>query len=292
MFSGSIVALVTPMFGDGKIDYQSLDRLLELHLAAGTDGLVILGSTGEGITITPEEKLSIISKTIKFIDQRIPVIVGVGNSSTQSTIDAAQQVADLAPDGLLVICPYYNRPTQEGLYLHFAALAKSVSVPIIMYNHPGRTGVDMLPETVARLAQLNNIVGLKEAVTTSERFHQLRKVCPADFLLFSGDDMTCLAFIKAGANGVISVAANIVPEQMQVMCQAALKDDFVLAQSVHLQLLPLFDALNVESNPIPLKWAMAEKNYIANSLRLPLTPLSSAGQSVVAAALKNLKGIL
>jgi 4-hydroxy-tetrahydrodipicolinate synthase len=284
MFFGSIVALVTPMHLSGDIDYEALERLLDFHLQQGTDGIVLLGSTGEGSTVSQQEKLTIVRKVLAYIDGRIPVIVGVGTNSTATTVEYAQEICSLQPDGLLVICPYYNRPTQEGIFLHFSELNKAVSTPIIAYNHPGRTGVDLQPTTVARLAQLNNIVGLKEAVTLETRFYQLRELCPPEFLLLSGDDLTCLEFIAAGGNGVISVAANIVPNQMQLMCQAALNDDMATAKKIHAQLATLFDALNLESNPIPLKWAMAQSGLIQNALRLPLTPLSQPYHETLQAA--------
>ena len=275
MFTGSIAALITPMQHNGSIDYDALERLLALHLAQGTQGLVLLGSTGEGSTVTHTEKLAIVRASINFLKGRIPVVVGVGSNSTAITIEYAQEVAALKPDGLLTICPYYNRPTQEGL-----------SLPIIAYNHPGRTGVDLLPQTAARIAQLNSIVGLKEAVTKKERFIQLRELCPADFLLFSGDDETCLDFIASGGQGVISVAANIVPGLMQEMVGAALRQDFATAENIHQRLSPLFAALNLESNPIPLKWAMAHAGYSNDVLRLPLTPLSKEHHSTMVAALE------
>jgi 4-hydroxy-tetrahydrodipicolinate synthase len=274
MFSGSLVALVTPMSDDGLVDYQALERLLEFHLAAGTNGIVLCGSTGEGSVLSIAEKCAIIDKTNQVINQRIPVIVGVGSNSTQTTIEQAQQIVDCGVDALLVICPYYNRPTQEGLRLHFSALAENVTTPIIVYNHPGRTGVDILPETLAQLAVLPNIIGYKEAVTDATRFAELQHACGKELLLFSGDDPTCISFIQAGGHGVISVAANVVPEQMQMIASAALKGNYDLANDLQTQLIPLYDALSIESNPIPAKWMVAEMGLMPTGIRLPLTPLS------------------
>lgn len=278
MFKGSLVALVTPMTKDGEVDYQAVDCLLNLHLQAGTDGLVLLGSTGEGSGLTTQEREQFVCYCLDFIQGRLPIIVGVGSNSTQMSIDAALAVANQGVAGLLVICPYYNRPTQEGIYQHFKALNDAVDCPIILYNHPGRTGSDMLPATVARLATLKNIVGLKEAVTDASRFIALQPLVNQEFALYSGDDETCLEFIKCGASGVISVVANIIPARMHEMVTKALSNEDEAAEALLQENMPLIEATNFESNPIPVKWALARMQLTADGIRLPLTRLTDSNQ--------------
>ena len=287
MFTGSCVALVTPMLDDNNIDYQAVERLLEWHLAAGTDAIVVLGSTGEGAAVVGAERDAYLRFVVDFIDARLPIIAGTATNITQSTIELAQRTCDLGVSGLLMVTPYYNRPTQEGLYQHFSRIAEQVTLPIILYNVPGRTGCDMLPETVIRLTKSAPIIGLKEAVPQISRVSEIRAACGEQFLLYSGDDPTCLDFMLAGGNGVISISANIVPEQMQAMCEAALKGNHDLARSIQQQLMPVHNAMGIESNPIPVKWAVARKGYIENVLRLPLTPLSAAAQVKVEQVLKQ-----
>jgi 4-hydroxy-tetrahydrodipicolinate synthase len=226
-----------------------------------------------------------VATVVAYINGRIPVIVGVGGNATATTITAAQQLEILGVDGFLIICPYYNKPTQEGIYQHFIQLADAVSTPIIMYNHPGRTGVDMLPETVARLASHDNIVALKEAVVDAARFAALATISNDKFVLYSGDDASCLQLLAAGGKGLISVAANIIPAQMCAMVQAAIDDNIVLANDLQQALKPIFTVLNIESNPIPLKWALAQMGYIENVLCLPLTSLTKANETAVAETL-------
>ena len=288
MFGNTMVALVTPMLQSGEIDYPALHRLLDFHLAAKTKGLVILGSTGEGWSVDDATRLKIVATIIEHVENKMQIIVGVGTNCTATTIIAAQQLETLAIDGFLTICPYYNKPTQEGIYQHFNQLANVVTKPIILYNHPGRTGVDMLPETAARLAGHSNIVGLKEAVIDTERFMALAKIANDHFTLYSGDDASCLQLIKMGGKGVISVAANIIPAKMQMMVQAAIDDDFPTVNKLHTSLLPLFNVLNIESNPIPLKWALAQMGYIGDKLCLPLTSLTKKNQSAIAEVLCNI----
>jgi 4-hydroxy-tetrahydrodipicolinate synthase len=278
MWQGSLVALVTPMYEDGGLDYQALDRLLEFHLAQGTDGLVILGSTGEGSALTLDERLQFTQHVVETIDGRLPVIVGVGSNSTRMSIEAAQQMAELGVDGLLMICPYYNKPTQEGIYQHFKVINDAVNCPIILYNHPGRTGSDMLPETVARLAACKNVIGLKEAVVDAKRFAALSQLVSADFALYSGDDASCVELFKAGAKGVISVVANIIPENMQAIAMAASKQDWDLANNLLQANLALIDAMSLETNPIPVKWALAAMQFMEAGIRLPLTMLTESHQ--------------
>jgi 4-hydroxy-tetrahydrodipicolinate synthase len=287
MFSGSLVALITPMLDSGELDFQALERLIDLHLKAGSDGLVILGSTGEGSALAWDERVAFVRYTLNKVDKRIPVIVGVGTSSTQMTIEQAQKMADLGVDGLLVICPYYNKPTQEGIYQHFALLNEQVNCPVILYNHPGRTGSDMEPEMVARLAVLPNIVGIKEAKVDAERFKALQALAGDSFELYSGNDDTCLDLFQHGASGVISVVANIIPEKMQVLSAAALKGDWEQAQNLLTEYLPLMQAMNIESNPIPVKWAVAKLNQQEKGIRLPLTLLTPAGQIKLEKCLAN-----
>lgn len=278
MWQGSLVALVTPMLADESVDYPSLDKLLELHLTAGTDGLVILGSTGEGSMLTVDERLQFTRHVVEAIDGRMPVIVGVGTNSTKQSVTAALQMAELGVDGLLMIAPYYNCPTQEGVYQHFKTIAENVSAPIILYNHPGRTGTDILPETVARLASLNNIVGLKEAVVDKQRFVALQALVADDFALYSGDDESFVEFFKHGATGVISVVANIIPEAIQAIAMAALREDWDLAEDLLVQHMPLIGAMNFECNPIPVKYACHLMGFCEESIRLPLLSPSTPVQ--------------
>lgn len=287
MFTGSCVALVTPMLDDTHIDYHAVKRLLEWHLAAGTDAIVILGSTGEGSAVTDAERDEYIRFVVDFIDDRIPVIAGAATNVTKSTIDLVQRTCDLGVSGLLIVTPYYNRPTQEGLYQHYARVAEHASKPIILYNVPGRTGCDLLPETVIRLTKTVPIIGLKEAVPQISRVSEIRAACGNQFLLYSGDDPTCLDFMLAGGNGVISVSANVAPEQMQALCEAALHGNHDLARNLQQYLMPVHLAMGVESNPIPVKWAVTRKGYIENVLRLPLTPLSTGGQVKVEQAMQQ-----
>lgn len=285
MFGNTMVALVTPMLPDGDIDYPALQRLLDLHLHAGTGGLVILGSTGEGWAIDSVTKIKMVRMIVDYVAKRIPVIVGVGTNSTVTTIAAAKALAGIGIDGILTICPYYNKPTQAGVYQHFSQLGNAVDLPIIIYNHPGRTGFDLQPETVVRLAEHANIIGLKEAVIDQVRFDELASIAPKNFVLYSGDDLSSVEFIAAGAKGIISVAANIIPTQMEAMVKAALQGEQAIAQDLRQRLLPLLTALNIEPNPIPLKWALAEMGYIKNILCSPLLPLSVANEGVVRQAL-------
>ena len=287
MFGNTMVALVTPMLPDGNIDYLALQRLLDLHLHASTEGLVILGSTGEGWAIDTIARKQMIDTVVEYVAGRMPIIVGVGTNSTATTITAAKVLEGTGIDGILTICPYYNKPTQEGVYQHFTQLADAVNLPIIIYNHPGRTGFDLQPSTAARLAKHANIVGLKEAVVDNNRFQDLAAIAAEDFLLYSGDDSSCIGFIAAGAQGVISVAANVVPKQMCTMVQAALQGERTIVQDLQQQLLPLLTALNIESNPIPLKWALAQMGYIKNILCPPLMPLTIANERIVKDALHN-----
>lgn len=279
--NGCLVALATPMTVEGQVDYTALTHLIEYHIAAKTDGIVLCGSTGEGATLDFLERKAIVEHAIDVNAGRLPLIAAVGTNSTATSITQAKELSRLAIQGLLMICPYYNRPTQLGLIQHFTAIANANVAPIILYNHPGRTGVDLLPETVAALAKINGIIGLKEAVTDTTRFVALRQHTPVDFLLYSGDDATCSEFIRHGAQGVISVAANVVPDKMRHLIHAVLEGDHKTADKLQEYLMPLFNALGLESNPIPLKYTMSIMGLADNNLRLPLTQLSERHQKTV-----------
>ncbi len=287
MFSGSSVALVTPMTADGAVDFPCLERLVDLHVAEGTDFLVIAGTTGESATLTRAEHIEVIRVAAQRAAGRIPVVAGTGSNSTAQTIDLSRAVAGFPIDGYLIVTPYYNKPTQEGLCQHYLAIADALDRPVILYNVPGRTGVDMLPETVARVSSHLGIVGIKEATGDLNRLPALRAGCGEDFLLLSGDDATCREFLLQGGQGVISVTANVAPALMADMCEAALEGDVVLAGELDARLADLHRDLFIESNPIPVKWALERLGLIPGGLRLPLTPLTPGARPVVEAALRR-----
>jgi 4-hydroxy-tetrahydrodipicolinate synthase len=275
MFSGSLVAIVTPMTPDGAIDLAAWDRLLDFHLSNGTAGIVVGGTTGESATLTDAELRELLVRARRRVQGRVPVIAGAGTSSTATTIERARWLGELGADALLVVTPAYNKPTQEGLFQHFSAVAAASAVPILLYNVPGRTAVDMLPPTVARLSQLPRVVGLKEAVADVGRIAELRAACRPGFELLSGDDPTARAAIGAGAVGVISVTANVAPLQMSQMIAAARAGDMVRAAALDSALAGLHETLFLEANPIPVKWLLATMGLIGPGIRLPLTPLSA-----------------
>jgi 4-hydroxy-tetrahydrodipicolinate synthase len=287
MFHGSMVALITPMFSDGTIDFNSLAELIEWHIANQTDALVIFGTTGESATVNFAERQDVLKRSIKQVAQRVPVIVGTGTNSTQSTIDLTRNAMELGADACLVVTPYYNKPPQEGLYQHFLAVAKAVPLPIILYNVPGRTGCDLLPETICRLNNVGNIIGVKEATGNIQRVKDILACSENKIDLYSGDDATSLEFILAGGRGVISVTANIAPKLMHDMCQAALHKDVALATELQNKLMPLHDRLFIEPNPIPVKWALHNMGKIADGIRLPLTGLASSYQQPVREAMQE-----
>jgi len=291
MFSGSLVAIVTPMQPDGAIDWAAWERLLALHLAAGTSGIVVGGTTGESVTLTDEELLALLERARPLLAGRAALIAGAGSSSTAASVERARRLSAAGVDGLLVVTPAYNRPSQEGLYRHFEAVAAASSAPVVLYNVPSRTAVDMLPSTVSRLAKLPGIVAVKEAVASMERVRDLVAQTPKDFVVLSGDDATAASAIAHGARGVISVTANVVPQAMAGMIAAALRGDREGAARLDAPLRALHEALFVEGNPIPLKWAMAERGLIGGALRLPLTELSEALRPRVRAALEAAEGI-
>jgi 4-hydroxy-tetrahydrodipicolinate synthase len=286
MFSGSLVAIVTPMQSDGSLDLAAWDRLLSLHLEAGTRGIVVCGTTGESPTVTEAETLQLVERARARLKGRAALLVGAGTNSTASSVDRARRLSSAGVDALLVVTPAYNKPTQEGLYRHFEAVAAASAVPIVLYNVPGRTGVDLLPSTVARLVKLPRIVAVKEAVPTMERIRELVAV-DEDFAVLSGDDASAAQAMLNGARGVISVTANIVPDAMAALSAAALRGDRAQVEQLDAPLRSLHEALFVEGNPIPIKWAMSDRGLIANCLRLPLTPLSDHLQGRVRTALEQ-----
>lgn len=280
MFHGSLVALITPMHEEGSIDFPALEKLVDWHIENKTDGLVILGTTGESATVEHHERNKMIRAVIERVNHRIPVIVGTGTNVTKQSIELTQEAMELGADAVLLVTPYYNKPTQEGLYQHYRAIAKAVPIPQILYNVPGRTCCDLLPETVARLAEFANIIGLKEATGNLDRFKQLLDLnIKMDF--FSGDDATAMEFMLMGGKGVISVAANVVPREFHELCVAARKKDRENAEKINATLLDLYRVLFIETNPIPTKWILEKMGLIHSGIRLPLTPLSAQHHAAV-----------
>lgn len=274
MSFGSIVALVTPMNAAGDIDEPQLARLVEFHLEAGTEGFVIAGTTGESATLTRDEHIGAIERVCQVVNGRAPVIAGTGSNSTAQTLDLSRAVDNLPVAGFLLVTPYYNKPGQEGMYRHFCTVADSVSRPVILYNVPSRTGVDLTSGTVARLARHGNISAIKEATGELGRVTQLRRVCGKDFALLSGDDLTACEFMLRGGDGVVSVTANVAPAQMRALCDAARSGERVEAERIDAELGSLHRALFVESNPIPVKWAVEQLGFPAPGIRLPLTRMA------------------
>ena len=287
MFSGSLVAIVTPMRLDGAVDFGAWERLVEWHVASGTRGIVVGGSTGESATLSESELFELTKRAYAQARKRVQIIAGAGTSSTASTVERSRRLCELPIDGLLVVTPAYNRPTQEGLYQHFAAVSRAVRVPVIMYNVPSRTAVDMLPATVQRLAQLPGIVAVKEAVPEQERVRELVTICPKDFAILSGDDATARRSILTGAKGVISVTANVAPRAMSDMVVTAMRGDAAEAEQLDQPIAALHRDLFLETNPIPSKWALARMGLIESGIRLPLTELSAQYQPAVLAALST-----
>lgn len=288
MIKGSIVAIVTPMFPDGAVDWDSLSALVEWHIAEGTDGIVAVGTTGESATLNVDEHIEVIRRVVKLSKKRVPIIAGTGANSTSEAIELTQLGKDAGADAALLVTPYYNKPPQEGLYRHYKAVAEAVDIPIILYNVPGRTGCDMQPATVARLAKLKNIIGLKEAKGEIERINDLLALnLPRDFAIYSGDDATACESILLGCHGDISVTANVAPRKMHELCAAALTGDRAKAERLDAELQPLHKHLFVEPNPIPVKWALNEMNKIPAGLRLPLVAMDPSHQDVVRSALRT-----
>ena len=282
MFSGSIVALITPFNSDGEVDFESLKKLVDFHVEAGTDGIVAVGTTGESATLTIEEHVKVVNKTVEFAAGRVPVIAGTGANATHEAVTFSRLLNNSGIAGVLSVTPYYNKPTQEGLYQHYKAIAEVSEVPVILYNVPGRTAVDLKPETVARLSKIENIVALKDATGELERVAIHRELCGEDFVLLSGDDATGLDFVRFGGNGVISVTNNIAAADMAKMFKLAAEGKFEEAESINKKLMALHKNLFVESSPIPVKWAAHRMGLIKDGhLRLPMTELSEAGQPIV-----------
>ena len=271
---GSIVAIVTPMFEDGGVDWKSLEKLVEWHIQQGTHSIVAVGTTGEASTLSMEEHIKVIQEVIRVANKRIPIIAGTGANSTREAIELTQAAKDVGADAALLVTPYYNKPTQEGLYQHYKAIAEAVEIPQILYNVPGRTGVDMQNETVVRLADVKNIVGIKDATGDIPRGKALINGLNGKIAVYSGDDATAWELILLGAKGNISVTANVAPKQMSEVCEAALAGEQAKAQDLNQQIANLHNILFCESNPIPVKWALHEMGYIGTGIRLPLTPLA------------------
>jgi 4-hydroxy-tetrahydrodipicolinate synthase len=289
MFNGSLVALVTPFNEAGGIDFPALRKLVDFHLDSGTAGLIIAGTTGESVSLTVIEFGDILDRVVEQVAGRIPVIAGTGSASTMRSVEQTKLAARHGVDGALVVTPYYNRPAQRGLEGHFRAVADSSRVPVILYNVPGRTGVDILPETVEQLATHEMIVGIKEAVGQSSRVDELVARCDKDFLILSGDDHTCLEAMRHGASGVISVAANVIPAHMAALCMAVRETRFDDAETLNAKLITLFDVLMIETNPIPVKWALFEMNLLGPHIRLPMTLLDQSLRDPVRQCLQSLE---
>lgn len=291
LLQGSIVALVTPMNNHGEVDFENLKQLVEYHVQAGTDAIVSVGTTGESATLSIEENVKVILKTVEFAAGRIPVIAGTGANATSEAVTMTKLLNNSGIVGCLSVVPYYNKPTQEGMYQHFKAIAECTDIPQILYNVPGRTGSDLHPETVGRLSAIPNIIGIKEATGDISRVQKIKQLAGKDFFVFSGDDASCLEAMKLGAEGVISVTSNVAPKAMAEMCRLARQGQFSEAETINQRLMPLHKNLFIESNPIPVKWACYKLGLIADpTLRLPLTLLSESAQPVVLDAL-NFAGL-
>ncbi len=293
MIKGSIVAIVTPMLEDGSLDLAAFRALIDFHAEQGTDGIVVVGTTGESPTVNVEEHELLIAEAVKHAAKRIPIIAGTGANSTREAIELAAFSKKAGADASLSVVPYYNKPTQEGLYLHFKAIAEAVDMPHILYNVPGRTVADMNNDTVLRLAQIPNIVGIKDATGNIERGSDLLrraallKRANGDFAVYSGDDASTLALMLLGAHGAISVTANVAPKLMHEMCVAALNSEVARAREINFRLLGLHRNLFVEANPIPVKWAVSRMGLMKNALRLPLTPLTAVSHPKVESAMRE-----
>jgi 4-hydroxy-tetrahydrodipicolinate synthase len=287
MISGSIVAIVTPMQDDGRLDFERFKTLVDFHIEQGTDGIVVVGTTGESPTVDFDEHKELIRLAVAHSRGRIPIIAGTGGNSTAEAIELTQSAKNAGADACLSVVPYYNKPTQEGLYRHFRTIAEKVDIAQIVYNVPGRTVADLANDTTLRLAQIPNIVGIKDATASIERGSDLLRRAPKNFSVYSGDDATGLALMLLGGKGIISVTANIAPRLMHEMCAAALAGDVNKARELNFKLLPLHSKLFVEANPIPVKWAAAQMGLIGMGIRLPLTPLSQQFHEVVREAMRQ-----
>ena len=287
MLQGSLVALVTPFDGDNRVDYASLKRLVDFHVEAGSSGLVIAGTSGESPTLLSSEHIELIGRAVDIAAGRIPVIAGIGSNSTFQSVELARAASNPGLTGFMAVVPYYNKPTQEGLFRHFSAIADAADKPLLLYNVPGRTVADLLPETVARLAQHENIFGIKEATGDMDRLVRLRELVGENFRYYSGDDFTLRRFIELGGDGVVTVSGNVAPRQLAELCRLALAGKTEEAKALDATLQPLNTALFVESNPIPVKWAVAEMGLIGPHIRLPLTPYSEKHHDAMRAAMRQ-----
>lgn len=287
MIQGSIVAIVTPMHSDGTLDLPGLRKLIDWHIAEGTDGIVIVGTTGESPTVSVDEHCELIKVAVEHTAKRIPVIAGTGGNSTTEAVELTRYAKTVGADASLLVVPYYNRPTQEGMYQHFKKIAESVDLPAILYNVPGRTVADMANDTILRLAQVPGIIGVKDATGNIARGTDLMRLAPKSFAVYSGDDPTAMALMFCGAQGNISVTANIAPRAMHQLCVAAMNGKVAEAVEINDQLLPLHNKLFVEPNPVPVKWAMTEMGLIPSGIRLPLAPLGAEYHETVRAALRE-----
>jgi 4-hydroxy-tetrahydrodipicolinate synthase len=286
MFSGSMVAIVTPMTAEGALDWAAWDRLLDFHLREGTDGIVVAGTTGESPVLSAAETEELTRRAVARCNGRLKVIVGAGTHATDSTVTRTRVLSRLGVDAVMLVTPYYNKPPQEGLFRHFTAAAEASAVPVILYNVPSRTAVDLLPGTVARLARHPRIVAIKEATPLLSRAREILSVCPPEFTLLSGDDATAIDFMSVGARGVISVSANVAPRRVHEACQACLTGDLTAARGIDASLQLLHKDLFVESSPIPVKWAVARMGLIGNTIRLPLVELASTHHDTVLRAMR------
>lgn len=287
MITGSIVALVTPMHEDGSLDFQRLRDLIDWHVDEGTDGIVVVGTTGESPTVSVEEHETIIKTAVEHAAGRIPIIAGTGANATDEAVELARFAQQAGATAHLSVVPYYNKPTQEGLYRHFRTIAEAVSLPMVLYNVPGRTVADLGVETTLRLAEIPNIIGIKDATGSIDRACELVARVPRHFALYSGDDMTSAAFMLLGGHGVVSVTANVVPRAMRDLCAAAIAGEGLLARQINARLIGLHRHLFCEANPIPVKWAVARMGLIREGTRLPLTPLSEGMHARVLQAMKE-----
>ncbi|NBT66219.1 MAG: 4-hydroxy-tetrahydrodipicolinate synthase [Betaproteobacteria bacterium] len=285
--TGSIVALATPLLPDTSVDYSTLRKLIDWHIAKGTDCICVVGTTGESPTVSVQEHCEIIRVAVEQSAKRVPIMAGCGANSTAEAIELAQFAKKVGADYQLQVAPYYNKPTQEGLFQHFSAIAKAVDFPMILYNVPGRTVADLQHDTVLRLTQVKGIVGIKEATGNIERAQWLIRDVPSHFAVYSGDDPTAVALMLCGGKGNVSVTANIAPQQMHELCKAAIQGDIQTAMRIQFKLMPVHKNLFVEANPIPLKWAMAHMGLCGPTLRLPLTPMSSSYEPILEQALKT-----
>lgn len=291
MIQGSIVAIVTPMFEDGSLDFQRLKALLDWHIAEGTDGIVIVGTTGESPTVAVEEHCELIKVAVEHVAGRIPVIAGTGGNSTSEAIELTAYAKQVGADASLQVVPYYNRPTQEGMAQHFTRIAEAVDLPVILYNVPGRTVADMSNDTIVRLSSVPGIVGVKDATGNIARGTELLRAVPKSFAVYSGDDATAMALMFCGGQGNISVTANVAPRAMHELCVAAMAGRVTEAVAINNKLIPLHNRLFVEPNPVPVKWALAQMGLIQSGIRLPLVPLGAASHDYLRSALRE-SGVL